>query len=146
MTDLPSSVPANEKEEERGDAMEVLEGPQEGQPDTSGHPMAAVIPDPDVQAGVPTYSANFSRYCILVLVLDQCYTLIIMYVYLPCSQSFLSCQKVSLLVAISLHDSHIIVYDVVKQDEEVTDLETLLRQEREREKARTQEDIDDEVG
>lgn len=43
--------------------------------------------------------------------------------------------------------SHIVVvYDVVEQDEEITDLETLLRQEREREKARTQEDLDDEVG
>ena len=52
LTNLPSLVPAKEKEEEE-DAMEVLEGPQEGEPDTSGHPMVAVIPDPDEQVGVP---------------------------------------------------------------------------------------------
>ena len=35
---------------------------------------------------------------------------------------------------------------VIDQDEEVTDLETLLRQEREREKAHHHEDLDNEVG
>ena len=52
LTDPPSPVPAKEKEEKGEDAMEVLEGSQEGEPDTSGHPMAAVIPDPDEQVGV----------------------------------------------------------------------------------------------
>ena len=54
LTDLLSPVPANEKEGEGGDAMEVLKGPQEGEPDTSGHPMSAIIPDSDVQVEVPT--------------------------------------------------------------------------------------------
>ena len=66
--------------------------------------------------------------------------------YLPRSQSYLSCQKVSLLVAINLLISllHRGIH-VGEQDEEITDLETLLRQEREREKTRRQEDVDIEV-
>lgn len=53
MTDLSSPVPAKEKEEEGEDAMKVLEGPSDGEQDTSGHPMKDIIPDPNKQVGVP---------------------------------------------------------------------------------------------
>ena len=51
MTDLSSPIPAKEKEVEGEDAMEVMEGPEEGEPDASGHPMAADVVDPDEQVG-----------------------------------------------------------------------------------------------
>lgn len=51
--DLSSPVPAKEKEEEGEDAMKVLEGLSDGEPDISGHPMKDIIPDPNEQVGVP---------------------------------------------------------------------------------------------
>lgn len=67
LTDLPSPVSAKEREEEGEGAMEVLEGPQEREPDTSGYPMAAVIPDPDEQVGVRTCISQFPPSISLIL-------------------------------------------------------------------------------
>ena len=70
---------------------------------------------------------------------------------LLCSQSFRNHQKVSLAcwwhsVYLTLNlNCCIVIIIIVEQHKEITDLETLLRQEREREKNRHQEDLDDDV-
>ena len=62
----------------------------------------------------------------------------------PCSHSFPNHQKVTLVIPTILN-SAADLFCTGDEHDEADDLETLLRQEREREKARRQEDMDNEV-